>query len=73
MTNLERVTKKSHFASHSITVWSGHSVVGWVWVFDVSVCVGRQEVSWRPVAMTHSFMLYCTRIASRRDTVPGPK
>ena len=73
MTNLEHVTTKSHFASHSIAVWRGHSVVEWVRVFYASVYELVDEVSRRLAAMTHSVMLHCTRIASRSDTVADSK
>ena len=33
VTNLEHMTTKSHFISHSIAAWSGHGVVKCVQVF----------------------------------------
>ena len=65
--------KKSHLASHSIAVWRGHCGVEWVQVFDVSVYVLVDEVTWQSTATTHSVMLHCTRIASRSDTVADSK
>ena len=74
MTNLERVMTKSHFVSHSIAVWRGDDVVEWVRVFDLGVyMLVDDEVSWRLAVMTHSVMLHFTQIASRSDTMAGPK
>ena len=74
MTNLERVTTKSHFASPSIAL---HGMVmvwcSWVRVFGADVYVLVDEVSRRSAATSHSVMLHCAGMASRSDTPVGPK